>query len=50
MTSRQESVTEGWDKMEDAHMVITDVAILSKKEKAPQDYTVVSEGAQRGYL
>ena len=42
MTSRQASVTDGWDTVEDATMVITDVGILSKKEKAPQEYTVVS--------
>lgn len=35
---------ESWDTMEDAGMVITDVAVLSKKEKAPQEYTVVSSG------
>jgi hypothetical protein len=31
--------------MEDAGMVITDVGILSKKEKAPQEYTVVSSAS-----
>lgn len=35
---------DSWDTMEDASMVITDVGILSKKEKAPQEYTVVSFG------
>lgn len=28
--------------MEDATMVVTDVGVLSKKEKAPQEYSVVS--------
>lgn len=42
MTSRQESITEGWDKMEDATMVITDIGIISKREKAQPEYTVVS--------
>ena len=42
MTTRQISADD-WDKMEDADMVITDVGIVSKKEKAPsQDYFVVS--------
>ena len=35
-------IEESWDTMEDAGMVITDVGVLSKKEKAPQEYTVVS--------
>ncbi len=33
----------GWDTMEDANMVITDVGVLSKKEKAGSEYTVVCE-------
>ena len=35
------SLEEGWDIMEDAKMVITDVGVLSKKEKAGAEYTVV---------
>lgn len=33
---------DDWDTMEDAKMVVTDVGIVSKKEKAPPEYTVVS--------
>ncbi len=36
------TTTDDWDTVEDAKMVVTDVAILSKKEKAPTDYAVVS--------
>lgn len=36
------SVTRIDDVMEDTSLVITDVGILSKKEKVPQTYTVVS--------
>lgn len=43
MNSRQGSVTDGWDKLEDATMPITDVGVVSKREKTPDDYTVVSE-------
>ena len=35
-------VEEGWDTVEDAVKVITDVGVLSKREKAPPEYTVVS--------
>ena len=37
---------DSWvDVMEDTSLVITDVGILSKKEKVPQTYTVVSPHA-----
>lgn len=35
---------DGWDTVEDAKMVVTDIAVLSKKEKAPSEYAVVSTG------
>ena len=35
-------IEESWDTMEDAGMVITDVGVLSKKEKAPQEWLVLS--------
>ena len=34
---------DGWDTMEDAGMVVTDIGVLSRKEKAGQEYAVVSE-------
>ena len=42
MSTSSFDAADGWDTMEDAGMVITDVAVLSKKEKAGQEYTVVS--------
>ena len=36
------TTTDDWDTVEDAKMVVTDIAVLSKKEKAPPDYAVVS--------
>ncbi len=43
MTDRTSSV-EGWDTMEDANMVVTDIRVISKREKTQQDYIVVSDG------
>lgn len=36
---------EGWDTMEDVAMVVTDVGVLSNKDKTPSEYTVVSVAA-----
>jgi len=36
------TTADEWDTVEDAKMVVTDIAVLSKKEKVPQDYAVVS--------
>ena len=41
MSTHSFDSSDGWDTMEDANMVITDVGVLSKKEKAGADYTVV---------
>ncbi len=45
MTTTQSSLDAtdgGWDTMEDAGMVVTDIGVLSKREKAGSEYTVVS--------
>ena len=47
------TTNEGWDTLDDAmagQIMVTDIAILSKKEKAPKDYVVVRSWMPRLHL